>query len=198
MTTSNLIVTAVLCVGLTLGLALIPSGAAAQGADVRPTDMAQLEVWLQEAVVDAAAALGRPAVAVQGGGGAWQAQAFGRPMVVLADPLAGRMRLMVPVLDEHGAPPEMNEALLTRVMQANFATALDARYALRDGQLWTAFIHPLPTLSREGLRNGMLQAATLAHTFGTTYTSTGLELGGGEPEPQPDAEDAGGGHEGLV
>ena len=199
----SFVVRVALCLVLTLGVGPAAEGAAVQGAGLaavqeavpepaperaaEPTGIEQLDAWLAEAAVDAAAVVGVPPVAVQGGGGVWQMQAFGRVMVVLADPVAGRMRLMVPVQDEHGAGPVLNPAVLTRVMEANFATALDARYALQDGQLWAAFIHPLPTLSREALRSGMLQAVTLAATFGTTYTSSGLQFGGEEAgDPQED------------
>lgn len=69
-----------------------------------------------------------------------------------------------------------------KAMQANFHTALDARYALNNGFLYAAFIHPLSPLTRAQLENALYQTATLAVTFGKEYTSGFLTFhGGGKP-----------------
>jgi len=39
-------------------------------------------------------------------------------------------------------------------MQANFDSALDARYAIAKGKLWSAFIHPLSELNEEQFFSG--------------------------------------------
>ena len=49
------------------------------------------------------------------------------PVIVITDPRADRMRAMVPIRSAEGLSPDE----LTRLMQANFDTALDARYAIR-------------------------------------------------------------------
>src|SRR5210317_1701687 len=64
------------------------------------------------------------------------------PVIVIADPVADRMRAMVPIRAADGLDAEE----LMRLMQANFDTALDARYAVAQGRLWGVFIHPLSPL----------------------------------------------------
>ena len=51
---------------------------------------------------------------------------------MIADPRADRMRAMVPIRSADAL--EQDELL--RLMQANFDSALDARYAVAQGRLW--------------------------------------------------------------
>jgi len=61
------------------------------------------------------------------------------PVLVVMAPGADRMRALVPIASvEDVSAEEMN-----RMMQANFDTALDARYAVAQGRGWGGFIHPL-------------------------------------------------------
>ena len=55
-------------------------------------------------------------------------------------------------------------------MKANFHTALDARYAISDGILWAAFIHPLKELTTEQVKSAITQVYSCARTFGTHYS----------------------------
>ncbi len=97
-------------------------------------------------------------------------------VLVVSDPRADRMRVMVPVRPAEGLSAEE----LQRMMQANFDTALDARYAIAKGVVWAAFIHPLGALGKEQLIEGIGQTVNLAQTYGTLYTSGGLSYGGGD------------------
>ena len=65
-------------------------------------------------------------------------------------------------------------------MQANFDTALDARYAIANGLVWGTFIHPLDSLTTRDFASGILQTKSLADTFGTTFSSGALSYGGGD------------------
>jgi hypothetical protein len=56
----------------------------------------------------------------------WQFEIGKRQVIVITDPIAERMRIMVPI----GDAGLLSEELLTRLMQANFDSALDARYAV--------------------------------------------------------------------
>ena len=58
--------------------------------------------------------------------------------------------------------------------EANFHTALDARYAFNKGILYAAYIHPLSTLTKAQLESALEQTATLAATFGKEYSSGSL------------------------
>jgi hypothetical protein len=69
------------------------------------------------------------------------------PVLVVTDVTADRMRAMVPIR----AADALDEAELRRLMQANFDTALDARYAVANGRLWSVFIHPFHPLRRASL-----------------------------------------------
>lgn len=52
------------------------------------------------------------------------------------------MRIIMPI----GDADEIDKESLLRMMQANFDSALDARYAIAQGSLWGVFIHPLGSL----------------------------------------------------
>ena len=56
------------------------------------------------------------------------------PVTVIADPRADRMRIMVAIAGSETLEP----AQLNRLMQANFDSALDARYAIARGVVWAA------------------------------------------------------------
>ena len=98
------------------------------------------------------------------------------PVTVIVDPRANRMRVLVPISSTQG----LAEDDLMRLLQANFDTALDARYAVANGRLWSTFIHPLAELETEQLISGLAQTVTLAQTYGDTYTSGALSFGGGD------------------
>ncbi|PTX57258.1 hypothetical protein C8N43_1924 [Litoreibacter ponti] len=98
------------------------------------------------------------------------------PVIIITDPRADRMRAMVPIRSAEA----MTEEELLRVMQANFDTALDARYAIARGQLWATFIHPLSPLERDQLISGLGQAVNLAQTYGSLYTGGAMQFGGGD------------------
>ncbi len=98
------------------------------------------------------------------------------PVMVIADPLADRMRAMVPIRSAEGLEPEE----LMRLMQANFDSALDARYAVANGRLWGVFIHPLSPLERAQFLSGLIQTINVARTYGQTYTGGAQIFGGGD------------------
>lgn len=98
------------------------------------------------------------------------------PVLIVMDPFADRMRAMVPIRDASGMTGEE----LARVMQANFDTALDARYAIAQGRLWAVFIHPLSPLERDQLISGLGQTVNIALTYGSAYSGGALSFGGGD------------------
>lgn len=97
---------------------------------------------------------------------------------VITDPAAGRMRIVIPIVMETSLGPER----IKRIMQANFDSALDARYALAQGVLWATFIHPLSSLSDEEFLSGLSQTLNLAATYGSTYSSGLFVFGGGDSQ----------------
>ncbi|MGR3490790.1 MAG: hypothetical protein ACU0DW_01930 [Shimia sp.] len=98
------------------------------------------------------------------------------PVLVITDPVNDRMRAMVPIRSAQG----LTEEDLERMMQANFDTALDARYAIARGRLWAVFIHPLAALERDQLISGIGQTVNIAMTYGTAYSGGAMSFGGGD------------------
>ena len=98
------------------------------------------------------------------------------PVLIIAAARANRMRAMVPISSVEGMTPEEME----RAMQANFDSALDARYAIARGRLWGVFIHPLKELERDQLISGIAQTVNVAQTYGSLYTSGAAQFGAGD------------------
>ncbi|MEP0392736.1 MAG: hypothetical protein ABJ205_11150 [Erythrobacter sp.] len=109
-------------------------------------------------------------------GNNWQFTLEEQMLIVVTDVNAGRMRIITPIAESNTLPEEA----LERLMQANFDTALDARYAIGQGLVWSVFIHPLDSLTTRDFASGVLQTKSLADTFGTTFSSGALNYGGGD------------------
>ena len=112
--------------------------------------------------------------------GAWRFSYRGTQVFIFTDVSADRMRIMVPVT---GADT-LREDLLFRLLQANFDTAMDARYAIAQDTLWSLFLHELSPLTDDLFHSGFLQTVTLAATFGTDYSSGAWRFGGGDDTEQ--------------
>ena len=110
---------------------------------------------------------------VQRQGGAWQFTFNEVQMVCYTDLNYDRMRIMTAIADMEDVTPEQ----AAMALDANFHSALDARYATNGGILYSAFIHPLSPLTDGEARSAIEQVARLAETFGTTYQSGELTFG---------------------
>lgn len=113
---------------------------------------------------------------VSGRPGYWKFYIDDLVVSVITDEKADRMRIIVPVTTASA----LSSKQLYRVMQANFDTALDARYAIAQDVLWAAFIHPLSVLTAEEFVSGVAQTSNLVKSFGTSYASGALSFGGGD------------------
>ncbi|WP_170769916.1 hypothetical protein [Ruegeria lacuscaerulensis] len=100
------------------------------------------------------------------------------PVFVVTDINADRMRAMVAIV----SADDLSPADLQRVMQANFDSTLDARYAIANGTLWAAYIHPLSALEKDQLISGLAQTVNIAKTYGTFYSGGAAEFGGGDSQ----------------
>lgn len=98
------------------------------------------------------------------------------PVLIVTDVRANRMRAMVPIRSAE----TMTEDEMQRVLQANFDSALDARYAVAQGRLWGVFLHPFKELERDQLISGLAQTVNVAKTYGTLYTSGAGQFGAGD------------------
>ncbi|MDZ4348284.1 MAG: hypothetical protein U1A22_01970 [Xanthomonadaceae bacterium] len=99
-----------------------------------------------------------------------------RPVLLAFDETAGRMRVYTPVA-QAGI---LDQSLMKRMLQANFDSALDARYAIANELVWSVFIHPLAGLNEQRVASGIAQVIVAAETFGTTFTSGAIIYGGGD------------------
>ncbi|MEO0751932.1 MAG: hypothetical protein AAFY25_09015 [Pseudomonadota bacterium] len=97
-------------------------------------------------------------------------------VLVVVDPASDRMRAMVPVADV----ADLSEEDLMRMMQANFDSALDARYAIANNTLWSAFIHPLSPLQKDQFISALGQTVNAALTYGTLYSGGAMQFNGGD------------------
>lgn len=114
----------------------------------------------------------------EGQSGFWRFKVAERELLVITDENANRMRILTGVVEVK----DLEEERLTRLMQANFDSALDARYAIARGVLWSAFLHPLSTLDERDFVSGVAQVVNLAVTYGSTYSSGAITFGGGDSE----------------
>lgn len=104
----------------------------------------------------------------------------GHPLVLIYDEAADRMRLMSPVTKV----VNLKEGELLRVMQANFESALDARYAIANEMLWSVYVHPLSPLTEEQFVVAIGQTINVVVTFGQSYSSGVFVFGGGDSAAQ--------------
>lgn len=117
---------------------------------------------------------------ITGTPGRWEGVFEGVPVLIMSDDGHNRMRVLSPVARLEA----LDAAVLQRLLEANFRSALDARYALFRGILWSVFLHPLDSLTKPELRNALQQVVTLVKTTGATYSSTDLSFGGYPPNPE--------------
>ncbi len=97
------------------------------------------------------------------------------PLYLIVDETANRMRLMSPIVEEK----DLKEKDLRVLMEANFDRALDAKYAIANGVLWSVFAHPLKELTKEQTIDAFNQVRNLVYNYGSSYTSTDILFGGG-------------------
>ncbi len=106
----------------------------------------------------------------------WFFHVEGLETAVVYDVGADRMRIIMPI----GDADEIDKENLLRMMQANFDSALDARYAIAQGSLWGVFIHPLGSLTSEEFLVGLGQTANVVLSYGSTYSSGLFIYGNGD------------------
>ena len=111
-------------------------------------------------------------------GNIWRFMFGEHALMIITDEKADRMRIMAPIAQAE----ILNEALMLRILQANFDSALDARYAVARGMVWSTFIHSLAALSESELVSAIFQVSNAAATFGTTFSSGVFIYGGGDSE----------------
>jgi len=99
-----------------------------------------------------------------------------RDLIFVYDEEADRMRVITPIANAALA----DDALLARMLQANYDAVLDARYAVANNLIWAVYLHKLSTVTQDDFLSGVAQAVTAAETFGTSFTSGAMVFGGGD------------------
>ncbi|MEL7495410.1 MAG: hypothetical protein AAGJ95_15810 [Cyanobacteria bacterium J06554_11] len=148
---------------------LVPTRAVAQAGVTQRPQVKQQSMTLD----NLEAILQDSSNTVEGSNGQWQVSIEGRTLLVLADATNNRMRIFTPIT----STGELSAPQIQAVLLANFHTTLDARYALSQDTLVSTFVHPLDSLEENFLRSALLQVATLANNFGSTYSSGALDFG---------------------
>lgn len=110
---------------------------------------------------------------VSGSEGRWAAIYRRTRLLVFAVDEHARMRVMAAIADAD----DLDSAELRVLLAANYGRALDAKFAIGDGVLWSLFNRPLEGLCRQELLDGMDQVVTLRRNYGSSYRSTELTFG---------------------
>lgn len=113
---------------------------------------------------------------IEGQEGYWQITLKQARIICLTDEKNNRMRFIAPIRET----ADMDVVDLTRCLEANFHTALDIKYAISDGVLWSTFMHPLRELSEDQAKDALQQVYNGTLTYGTTYASSYLTFPGPE------------------
>jgi hypothetical protein len=108
----------------------------------------------------------------------------GSVMYLISDARADRMRIISPIAEYADLPKEY----IDNAMVSNFHSALDARYAVSDGVLYSVYVHPMSKLDKEQLQLAVYQVFSLKMTFGTEYSSGLMNYGGESAEPESDPD----------
>lgn len=101
-----------------------------------------------------------------------------RLLMLVFDENANRMRIMAPVVSASSVP----DTVYKRMLQANYDTVLDSRYAVADDLVWAMYVHPLSSLTEEDFVSGVVQTVTAAETFGSSYSSGAFAFGSGDSD----------------
>lgn len=121
---------------------------------------------------------------LEGHDGVWRGTRGDVPVYVLCDEEHNRVRVMAPI----GEMRELDAEFLALLLRANFDRALDAKFTMRDNEIWSLFVHPLSTLASDDLGLFLDQVVALVRNTGTTYASTELVFGLGEEAGLEDYE----------
>jgi len=115
---------------------------------------------------------------VKGKPGFWRFTVEKAIVTVVTDEKADRMRIIIPIVEAK----DLDKKMMFRLLQANFDSALDARYSIAKGLLWSAYIHPLSPLDDRTFLSAIGQSVNLLKTYGSNFSSGALVFKGGDSE----------------
>lgn len=88
-------------------------------------------------------------------------------MVCVVSERFDRIRLYAPIVEVEKLTDEQRD----RLLDANFRSLLDVRYATHSGMLYAVYLDSLSGLTSIGVRSALYQVANAASTFGSSYSS---------------------------
>ena len=95
----------------------------------------------------------------------WEVSVGRHRLIVMAHEDTDRLRIMVPV----AAVDHPDVQTFQRLLEANFITTLDARYAIYSNVLWSVFLAPLSGVSEHLFDTAITEVLQLAGNTGTSY-----------------------------
>jgi len=107
---------------------------------------------------------------IQGEKGSWYFLYNDRVLMVVTDEAVNRIRIFTPVTEDDNLSDEQ----MRKTLEANFHSALDAKYSIFEGFVISVYTHPMTDMTQEQLLDALQQVYTLASTYGDTYASTSL------------------------
>jgi len=103
----------------------------------------------------------------------WGFSASRHQLMIQTQEDANRMRIVAFIANES----DLDRPELCKLMEANYHSALDARYALADGKLVSLYLHPFKELTATQFTLGLYQTIMCAQTFGSSYTGGTMFFG---------------------
>ena len=103
----------------------------------------------------------------------WQFHSGQFPVLIQTQEAANRMRIVVFIAEAR----KLDAEHLTTMLEANYRTAIDVRYAITDGHVVAAFIQPFQELPTAQFVMGLYQAIHCAETFGDSYSGGTIVFG---------------------
>lgn len=107
---------------------------------------------------------------LEGVPGNWQMIYQERLVFILTDETNNRMRIFTPFIEIDSLG--IGEA--DKLLEANFHSALDAKYCFFEGLAMSVYTHPLRELTKDQFQDALLQVVTLANNFRGSFSSTDL------------------------
>jgi hypothetical protein len=104
--------------------------------------------------------------AIEGPPGSIRSQVAGVNVYLISEPAKDRMRLIVPV----AGIKTLDARYLGTLLEANFESTLEARYAISDGAVHAIFIHSLSSLTQPEVESALRQVLNLKKNFGTSFS----------------------------
>jgi len=117
---------------------------------------------------------------LEGSLGNWQMIYQERLVFILTDETNNRMRIFTPFLEVDS----LQNGEADKLLEANFHSALDAKYCLFEGLVMSVYTHPLRELTQQQFEDALLQVVTLAGNFRGSFSSTDLLFSPSLQEPE--------------